>query len=94
MQNSSFRKLPTNKLSDGNDESYVMWKKVNSTVASWILNTLSKELRETFDYTESDKELWDSICSRYGESNGPTKYKLKREVWNITQGNASVVEFF
>lgn len=71
-----------------------MWKKVDSTVLSWILTSLSKELNATFVHTETSKQLWDIICQRYGENNGPMKYKIKRELRTLTQGTSTVVEYF
>lgn len=37
------------------DERYAIWKKVDWTVSSWILNILSKDLSETFVHTEFAK---------------------------------------
>lgn len=34
------------------------------------------------------------LCRRYGENNGPLKYKIKREIRTLTQGNSSVTEDF
>lgn len=77
-----------------NSEMYVVWKKVDRTVLSWILNALSKELSETFVYATSAKRVWDGISSSYGQNNDPMKYKLKREIGTLSQGNTSVVDYF
>lgn len=79
---------------DVSSENYTVWRKVDRTVLSWILNALTKELSETFVYATSAKQLWDGIATRYGENNGPMKYKIKREIGNLIQGNTSVIEYF
>lgn len=81
-------------MPDENGHYYAMWRKVDSTVLSWILNTLSKELSETFVHTETSKQLWDTICQCYGENNGPLKYKIKIEIRNLTQSSSTIVEYF
>ncbi|XP_057999024.1 uncharacterized protein LOC131177875 [Hevea brasiliensis] len=70
------------------------WKKVDSMVTSWILNSLSKELVDAFIYATSSKNLWEEIKERFGESNGPLLYQLKREISTLTQDNASVLVYF
>lgn len=76
------------------DESYSSWKIVDSTVMSWILNTLSKELSETFVYADSSKKLWDAIGSRYGQNNGPMRIRIKRQLSDLRQGNSTIIEYF
>ncbi|XP_057994939.1 uncharacterized protein LOC110651461 [Hevea brasiliensis] len=70
------------------------WRKVDSMVTSWILSSLSKELVDAFIYAPSSKDLWEEIKERFGESNGPLLYHLKREISNLTQANASVMVYF
>ncbi|CAA0816560.1 Unknown protein, partial [Striga hermonthica] len=79
---------------DIDDDDYDEWKKVDWMILSWILNTLSKDIAESFVYAETSKDLWDEICLRYGENNGPMRYKLQREINTLTQGHNSVMEYF
>ncbi|GJX94425.1 retrovirus-related pol polyprotein from transposon TNT 1-94 [Tanacetum coccineum] len=51
-------------------------------------------LSEAFLYAQSAYELWKEIAERYGQSNGPLIYQLKRELSKITQGNLSIAAFF
>lgn len=53
------------------------WRKANYMVHSWILGSLSKELKE-----------------RFTESNGPTIYKIQREITSIQQGNNNLANYF
>ncbi|XP_021671753.2 uncharacterized protein LOC110658442 [Hevea brasiliensis] len=70
------------------------WRKVDSMVTSWILSSLSKELVDAFIYAPSSKDLWEEIKERFGESNGPLLYKLKREISDLTQANVLVMVYF
>ncbi|KAK6150121.1 hypothetical protein DH2020_017646 [Rehmannia glutinosa] len=70
------------------------WKKVDWMVISWILNSISKELTDSFIYANSAKELWDDLAQRFGESNGPLLYQLQKEISMVTQGNLSLMAYF
>src|SRR5262249_34421622 len=70
------------------------WHKADSMVISWILNSMTKDLSIAFLYTTSARDLWAEIKERYGESNGPLLYQLKREIGSIKQSNLSVIAYF
>ncbi|XP_074287863.1 uncharacterized protein LOC141613021 [Silene latifolia] len=54
----------------------------------------SREIKEGFLSCKSAKLLWTDICERYGQSNAPLLYQLKKELKNISQENSTVVEYF
>ena len=78
---------------EGSNE-FEIWTRVNYMVTSWILNSISKDIVESFLYLTSAKELWDEIAERYGESNGPLLYQIQRDIASITQGNDSVARYY
>ncbi|KAF7832205.1 uncharacterized protein G2W53_014538 [Senna tora] len=43
---------------------YKRWKPVDSMVKSWITNSLTKDLSESFMFCNTAKELWDNIAER------------------------------
>lgn len=43
-------------------------------------------------YVKSSKQLGEGIFARYGENNGPMKYKIKREISMHTQGNILIMD--
>ena len=73
---------------------YDRWKKIDSLVTSWILNSMSPALKEQFVYCSSAKKLWDQIVARYGMSNGPMVYKIGKEIAHLTQGTMSIVAYY
>ena len=52
------------------------WKKVDYMVLSWLLNSISKDISESFIYASSSRDLWLEIESQFGESNGPLMYQI------------------
>ncbi|XP_071728259.1 uncharacterized protein [Rutidosis leptorrhynchoides] len=68
------------------DDSYQKWTRCDYMVTCWILNSMTAELSEAFLYCQSAYELWKEISERYGQSNGPLMYQLKKELNNVNQG--------
>ncbi|XP_071719575.1 uncharacterized protein [Rutidosis leptorrhynchoides] len=55
---------------------------------------MTVELSEVFLYCQSAYELWKEIAQRYGQSNGPLLYQLKKELNSISQGNLLIASYF
>ncbi|KAL9244246.1 hypothetical protein vseg_018043 [Gypsophila vaccaria] len=72
----------------------IQWRRCDNMVRCWVLNTLSADIKEGFMTSKSAKLLWSDIFERYGQSNGPLLYQLKKELCNIEQDNSSVAEYF
>ena len=45
-------------------------------------------------YIETAKALWDEIAERFGQTNGPLIYQLKKEISNLAQDNNSIATYF
>ncbi|KAL2235582.1 uncharacterized protein LOC110012136 [Sesamum indicum] len=75
-------------------EAIERWQRNDYMVVSWILSSISKEIAEAFLYTNSAKDLWTNLETRFGESNGPLLYQIQREITSITQKNSTVAVYF
>ncbi|XP_021598932.1 uncharacterized protein LOC110604958 [Manihot esculenta] len=84
----------TTSIPSKDTEGYEQWKRCDFMVTSWILNSISKELVDGFIYTASARDLWQEICERFGECNGPMIYELHRKISLISQENQSVSVYF
>ncbi|XP_057249409.1 uncharacterized protein LOC130590847 [Beta vulgaris subsp. vulgaris] len=58
------------------------------------VNNDSNEISENFTFVESSIQLWSEVCERYGQSNGPQIYQLKKDLEKLKQENMSVVVYF
>ncbi|KAL0446094.1 UNVERIFIED_CONTAM: Retrovirus-related Pol polyprotein from transposon RE1 [Sesamum latifolium] len=66
----------------------------DSLVRTWILRTMTKDIVNAFLYASSARTLWLELKARYGESDGPLVYKIRREINSITQGNLTVTTYY
>ncbi|KAK9678247.1 hypothetical protein RND81_11G198700 [Saponaria officinalis] len=73
---------------------YQQWFRCDNMVKCWILNSMVSGIKEGFMSAKSTKQLWNEILERYGQSNGPQLYQLKKELRNLSQDNLTVAAYF
>ncbi|KAF7835230.1 uncharacterized protein G2W53_010089 [Senna tora] len=76
------------------EEEYWKWKKADSMVKSWVINSMTKELADLFVFCRTTKELWDELQERFGASCGPQLYQIQKEAALTVQGSDSVVTYY
>ncbi|WCJ43065.1 hypothetical protein M5689_023829 [Euphorbia peplus] len=81
-------------IPDEGTREFKRWKRNDCLVTAWILNTVSKDVAEGFNYATSAAQLWKELALRLGDSNGPLLYKLKRDLSLCSQGNLSLMQYF
>ena len=59
---------------------FANWKKANCMVLSWLLNSISKDILESFIYAYSSRDHWLEVETPFGESNSPPIYQIYREI--------------
>lgn len=50
---------------------FQIWRHNNSVIASWLLNSLSKEMQTSVLHYTSAYALWNDIKERFEQQNGP-----------------------
>ncbi|XP_015166093.1 uncharacterized protein [Solanum tuberosum] len=63
-------------------------------VTSWILNSLSKDLRNSLQYVDNARELWIELQDKYDQTNGAKLYQLQREINDLGQGNLDITGYY
>ncbi|KAF8397102.1 hypothetical protein HHK36_016009 [Tetracentron sinense] len=76
------------------DSSYSSWKRVNSMVISWILNSVSKEIASSIIYMKSACEIWNDLKERFSEKNNPRIFQLKKAICGLNQDQMSLNSYF
>ncbi|KAK9733373.1 hypothetical protein RND81_04G063500 [Saponaria officinalis] len=56
------------------------WRRSDTMVRCWILNSMLDVLKEGFMTVKTAKQLWSEIRERYGQSNGPLLFSIKKGV--------------
>lgn len=63
------------------------WNRCNDIVISWILNTVTTEIRQSVMYLSTAKAIWDDLKVRFAQINVPKLFNLRKEIAYLTQGN-------
>ncbi|XP_074336382.1 uncharacterized protein LOC141673531 [Apium graveolens] len=70
------------------------WNRCNDIVISWILNTVSPEIRQSVMYMTVAKDIWDDFAIRFAQTNVPKLFNLRKEIASLHQGNMSKSAYF
>lgn len=75
-------------------EDILTWQRCNDLVASWILNSVSTEIRPSILYAETAAQIWSDLKDRFSQSNAPKIYQLKQSISALKQEGMSVSLYF
>ncbi|KAF5471727.1 hypothetical protein F2P56_008500 [Juglans regia] len=73
---------------------HTAWLRANNLVLSWLMNSISKDIRNSLLYVASAVDLWNELKTRYLRSDGPRVFLLEKSLSSITQGSSSITEYF
>ena len=73
---------------------HTAWLRANNLVLSWLMNSISTEIRNSLLYVVSALDLWNELKTRYLKSDGPRVFHLEKALSSITQGSLSITEYF
>lgn len=55
---------------------------------------LSKEIAESVLYSKTAREIWEELEERFGQSNGPQRYHLQKQIRELAQGNMDIAGYY
>jgi hypothetical protein len=70
------------------------WRRCNDMVASWILNSVSTEIRPSILYADTAAQIWTDLKDRLSQSNAPKIYQLKQSISALKQEGMTVSLYF
>ncbi|XP_023644448.1 uncharacterized protein LOC111832367 [Capsella rubella] len=78
---------------DESDPYFLIWKRCNSMVKSWLLNSVSKQIYSSILYFSTAAEIWKDLYTRYHKSNLPRLYKLRQQIHSLRQGSMDLSSY-
>ena len=73
---------------------YNAWHRVNTTILSWLVNSLSKDLATSVMYIHIARDLWIDMRDRFSQPNVPRFFKVQKEISKLSQGSLTVSSYF
>lgn len=63
---------------DANSSQLSLWMRSNALAISWILNSVTSEIRKSIVYMTTAKQIWDDLHLRYAQNNVPRLFNLRK----------------
>ncbi|XP_049370379.1 uncharacterized protein LOC125835296 [Solanum verrucosum] len=79
---------------DSEDPSFAHWEMCDDMMTSWILNSLSPELRDGLQYVNNAREFWEELEDRNDQTNGCKLYQLQKEINDLVQESLDVTGYY
>ena len=70
------------------------WDRCNTIILSWLMHSVSPEIKSVLYYAKTAAEGWLKLKMRYAQPNDVRIYNLQKEIMFTSQGNSSVTDFF
>ncbi|XP_076917653.1 uncharacterized protein LOC143577776 [Bidens hawaiensis] len=77
-----------------NEQQLLFWQHCNDMVISWILNTITHDIRDSSLNDEIAQIIWSAINSCYGHANGAKFNQLQKNLSQIIQGSSDIATYF
>lgn len=77
-----------------NSSMLMHWMRCNDMIISWILNSVSVDIHNSIVYITSAREIWIDLEVRFGQSNVPKLFNLRKELSHLEQGSLSISGYF
>jgi len=69
------------------------WQRNNAMVLSWLLNSLTENVRNRVLYFDTAYDLWKDLEERFGQSNKATLFQVQKEVSCLSQGDLAIASY-
>ncbi|XP_075659220.1 uncharacterized protein LOC142629121 [Castanea sativa] len=73
---------------------YHAWHIANTTIISWMVNSLSEDLATSVMYIHTARDLWIDMHNRFSQPNVPRFFEIQKEISKFSQGSLSVSSYF
>ncbi|XP_075086037.1 uncharacterized protein LOC142168785 [Nicotiana tabacum] len=70
------------------------WDIYNNMVISWLTSSLSPDITDSVQYSETVEEIWRQLNNRYGTVNGTKDFKIKKELASTCQDSLDIASCF
>ncbi|XP_075670240.1 uncharacterized protein LOC142640010 [Castanea sativa] len=73
---------------------YNAWHRAKTTILSWMVNSLSKDLATNVMYIHTARDLWIDMRDRFSQPNVPRFFKIQKEILKLSQGSLLASSYF
>jgi len=76
------------------DLAYNAWKRCNNMVVSWIVHSVSSDIKQSILWMDKAEEIWNDLKARFFQGDLLRISDLQMEAASMKQGESTVTEYF
>src|ERR1044072_3127199 len=76
------------------DPLFRSWTRNKNLVASWLLNSITREITASVIYSTTAAAIWNDLQTRFEQKNGPRVFQLRKDFMQCAQGSSSVSQYY
>ncbi|XP_024006507.1 uncharacterized protein LOC112083018 [Eutrema salsugineum] len=70
------------------------WSRCNDMVATWLMNYVSKKIRQSLLFMSTAESIWNNLLCRFKQNNAPRVYEIEQRLSSIQQGSMDVSTYY
>lgn len=79
---------------DLNDAEYQRWSHCNHMITSWLLNSVTKDIKDSVIYSKTSRDLWMSLEHRFRQTSGAKLFHPQKEITCLVRGTLDIAGYF
>ncbi|XP_062109408.1 uncharacterized protein LOC133820027 [Humulus lupulus] len=77
-----------------NDPHFHSWQRCNQMIMSWIIHSVSPDIKSSIMFLNSTAAMWVELNNRFNQGNGPRLFELRQTLIRLHQGDDSISSYF
>ncbi|XP_060211978.1 uncharacterized protein LOC132639557 [Lycium barbarum] len=70
------------------------WDRCNNLVISWLTNSLTPDIAESVQHSDTAESIWKQLNNKYGIVSGTKVFEIKKELASTSQGCLNITSYF
>ena len=73
---------------------YGAWSRCNDIVATWLMNSVSKEIAQRLLFISTAEGIWKNLLCRFKQDDAPRVYDIEQRLSKIEQGSMDISKYY
>ena len=73
---------------------YGAWSRCNDIVATWLVNSVSKEIAQSLLFISTAERIWKNLLCRFKQDDAPRVYDIEQRLSKIEQGSMDISTYY
>ena len=70
------------------------WSRCNDMVATWLMNSVSKNIGQSLLFMSTAESIWNNLMSRFKQDDAPRVFEIEQRLSTLSQGSLDVSAYY